>query len=154
MRKGKSAHERFWSKVALPDENGCMLWLASSKSNGYGQFGIGGKNLYAHRVAYLWLVGPIPDELQLDHLCRNRKCVAPDHLEAVTQQENLRRGEAGINNRVKTHCPHGHRFTPENTKLNRQGSRMCAICKRVASRESMRRIRARKRAAVASVQAD
>ena len=154
MRKRKSTHELFWSKVALPDANGCMVWTASLKSNGYGQFHIEGKNLYAHRVAYLWLVGPIPDGLQLDHLCRNRKCVAPDHLEAVTQQENLRRGDAGINNKVKTHCPRGHAFTPENTRLNKQGSRMCAICKRVSSRASMQRHRDRKRAAVASVQAD
>jgi hypothetical protein len=96
-------------------------------------------------MAYEWLVGPIPDGFQIDHLCRVRNCVAPDHLEAVTQQENLRRGEAGANNKIKTHCPHGHEYTPENTLVNRSGSRVCVICKRVAARLSARRVRARKR---------
>lgn len=80
--------ERFWSKVTKTDT--CWLWAAASERNGYGAIrepGTG-RMLYAHRLAYEWLVGPIPEGLHIDHLCNVRRCVNPSHLEAVTQQEN------------------------------------------------------------------
>jgi hypothetical protein len=102
---------------------GCWTWTACILQNGYGGVRLKGKLMRAHRVVYELLVGKIPDGLQLDHLCRNRKCVNPAHLEPVTQKENMRRGNGAcaINAR-KTHCKSGHEFTKENTR------RRCRIC--------------------------
>ena len=88
---------RFWSKVDKTNE--CWEWTASTTGNGYGQFWINGKLTGAHRVSYEMEYGPIPDGLQIDHLCENKLCVRPSHLEAVTQQENLRR--AVVNKRQR-----------------------------------------------------
>ena len=89
---------------------------------------------YAHRLAYELVKGPISDGLQIDHLCRNRACINPDHLEAVTQRENILRGEgvAALNAR-KTHCPQGHAYDEENTLIltgRQAGARRCQICAR------------------------
>lgn len=80
-------------------------------------------NQYAHRVAYAHLVGPIPDGMQLDHLCRNRTCVNPDHLEPVSAQENVRRARALV-----TACPQGHPYDATNTRMY-QGRRYCRACR-------------------------
>lgn len=114
--------DRFWTKVAK-SEDGCWLWTASIKETGYGQFRLDGRAQYAHRIAYELCVGPIPDGLQLDHLCRVRHCVNPDHLEPVTQAENAARGSWAM----KTHCPRGHEYTPENVYFN-SGRRYCCTC--------------------------
>ena len=83
-------YERFWSKV---DRSGsCWEWLAAKHKEGYGALAMNGKMLRAHRVSYEWLVGEIPEGLVTDHLCRNPSCVNPAHLELVTNEENLRRG--------------------------------------------------------------
>lgn len=82
---------RFWTKVHLPSDDGCWVWTASQNGTGYGALTIAGARKLAHRLAYAHLVGPIPDGLDLDHLCRNRMCVNPAHLEPVTRRENLRR---------------------------------------------------------------
>lgn len=105
--------------------DGCWEWTASRFRNGYGQF----NSQLAHRVIYKELVGPIPEGLDLDHLCRNRACVRPDHLEPVTRRENLIRGETSIAENVrKTHCKHGHEFTEKNIYRWR-GKRLCRICR-------------------------
>lgn len=127
--RGEPIEVRFWSKVQKT-ESGCWLWTASSVRGGYGKFSIGGGLVErAHRYAYRMFRGPIPPDLELDHLCGVTACVNPEHLEAVTHQENTRRGQgaAGQNAR-KTHCKRGHLFGPENTYHDPAGDRRCRIC--------------------------
>jgi hypothetical protein len=123
---------RFWDKVQITE--GCWLWQSWIGTHGYGHYWLDHHVRQAHRVAYELAVGPIPEGLQIDHLCRVRHCVRPDHLEAVTRLENVRRGKSGEWQRSKTHCPQGHEFTPENTRLTREGWRQCKPCLREADR--------------------
>lgn len=121
--------ESFWSRVVLK-QFGCWEWLSQAKCN-YGRFTIRGVRMLAHRYAYEEVFGPIPDQLPLDHLCRNPRCVNPDHLEPVTQKENILRGvaPAAINKR-KTHCQHGHELVESNLHQPTlaQGRRRCLTC--------------------------
>lgn len=130
MAKGTPA-QRFWAKV---DPTGpCWLWTAGVDGTGYGQLKVGKRTLKAHRFAYELLVGPVPDGLELDHLCRVRHCVNPGHLEPVTHAENCRRGLVGQNMAVKTHCPQGHAYDEQNTYVAASGSRQCRACARKRS---------------------
>lgn len=113
-------------------ESGCWEWVGGRSGNGYGAWTVGGRQRGAHCVMYERHKGPVPKGLCLDHLCRNIVCVNPDHLEAVTIRENLLRGEsAQANNARKTHCKHGHEYTPENTMPVR-GGKWCRACHRAA----------------------
>lgn len=124
--------DRFWSKIIVEPVTDCWLWAAAKDRDGYGRFQIiHSKSEEAHRVAFEALRGTIPKGLQLDHLCRTRHCVNPDHLEAVICKTNINRGLTGENNRSKTSCPQGHEYTIENTRVYR-GSRYCKSCKRIA----------------------
>lgn len=117
--------ERFWAKVARTEA--CWLWLGAQDLQGYGRLGA----RLAHRVSYELFSGPIPEGLEIDHLCRVRSCVNPAHLEPVTHQENMSRSSLiGAHNRDKTHCKRGHEFTPESTRLHLDGARACRICER------------------------
>jgi hypothetical protein len=123
--------DRFWGSVAKV--TGCWLWQAGTTSNGYGKFRLShrGRTVRAHRYAYELLVGPIPDGLQLDHLCRNRVCVNPAHLEPVTARENVLRGNSQSVVTIRAGvCVHGHPRTPENLYIFPNGKTRCRTCHR------------------------
>ena len=121
--------EKFLERVEPEPNSGCWLWVGHVNDNGYGLFHVNGRNVRAHRFAYEHYRGPIPEGLDLDHLCRVRCCVNPDHLEAVTRQVNLLRGIGFAAARAaQTHCIHGHKFTTENTGYDK--GRYCRRCKR------------------------
>lgn len=119
---------------------GCWQWTGAINRHGYGQFLFtDGSRRAAHRIVYELIVGPIPEGLQLDHLCRNRGCVNPNHLEPVTNRENTIRGVgpvlAGARQSVKTHCPAGHAYDEANTRRYRnhytgRPARGCRACDR------------------------
>lgn len=125
--------------------DGCWLWTGARKAGGYGQIKVGEQSRLAHRALYELLVGPIPEGLELDHLCRVRECVNPEHLEPVTRRENVLRGVApAAANARKTHCPQGHPYEGRNVYINAaSGGRVCRTCNNAAAL----RYRQRKRAA-------
>jgi hypothetical protein len=118
--------DRFMEKVEQTET--CWLWLGARGHAGYGQFWLDGRLVGAHRAAYQLFVGPIPVGLTLDHLCRVRRCVRPDHLEAVTNRENILRGANHVAAQARqTHCLRGHEFAGDNLRV-RQGKRYCQAC--------------------------
>ena len=124
-----TVEQRFWAKVDRTGE--CWEWVAARTSSGYGNFNWLGKNKVAHRVSYELIKGDIPEGLDLDHLCRNRSCVNPEHLEPVTRRENLLRGDTIPAKHVKkTHCPKGHKYDEDNTYVCKNGSRHCRKCRK------------------------
>lgn len=119
-------------------ETPCWIWQRGKTPGGYGQLQIGGRKIQAHRWMYEHERGPIPDGLQLDHLCRVRACVNPDHVDPVTQRTNVLRGEnpRAVAYRSNT-CVRGHAFTEDNTIWN-QGRRSCRICTREREKRRIR----------------
>lgn len=111
--------------------NGCWLWTGLLDRDGYGRLHHDGRMRILHRIAFQALVGPIPEGLTLDHLCRNRACFNPNHLEPVTLQENIHRGQRAA---PKTHCVHGHLYDEKNTFLQGDGVRRCKACRREQAR--------------------
>lgn len=132
----------FMERIQFEPMSGCWLWDGSRDSKGYGQYRDPetNRNLRAHRVCYEFNVGPIPDGMELDHKCRNRACVNPDHLEPVSHHVNTLRGIGpSAVNAVKTHCPKGHKYGTDRTRINPNGSRHCRECDRIAHDEKRRR---------------
>lgn len=131
------ASERFWKQVKIYP-NGCWIWEGGT-SNGYGSFFLGFKKVKAHRYSYEQLVGKIPKGLEIDHLCRVRRCVNPYHMEPVTHSENVRRGLMPVIGRLyqqgKTHCPQGHPYDEANTYLRTDKvGRECRACRNQAEK--------------------
>lgn len=139
--------DRWRTRFARHSDTGCWEWTGTILDSGYGQYWSDGRGVYAHRYVYEQLVGPIPDGLTLDHLCRNRRCVNPAHLEPVTHRTNIHRGVAPTaENAAKTHCVRGHEFTPENTYIRTDGvRRTCRACMRMHIRAYQERNRERLR---------
>ena len=135
----KSKETLFFEKVTELD-SGCWEWMAYTNACGYGVFGVPprGRTMLAHRWVYEFMIGEIPEGLVLDHLCRNRACVNPYHLEPVTHAVNMSRGS----NATRTHCKHGHEYTSENTYIQSKGSRACVTCARQRAAEQHKRERA------------
>jgi hypothetical protein len=138
----------FWRRVEKTD--GCWIWRGAVSSTGYGT--VSRKlptrhKLPAHRVAYEQMVGPIPEELEIDHLCRNKLCVNPAHLEPVLHAENVRRHYAGI-----THCKRGHERTPENLVVGagRDGRVRRRSCRRCLNDRKNRYAKAKRKSLAAT----
>lgn len=146
----ESTLTRFLAKIA-PDADGCWIWTGKKDRDGYGLFGEGDVipgevTRRAHRISYIYFVGEIADGLVMDHLCRVVACVNPSHLEPVTIGENVRRGISGTTvtglrhwNGKKTHCKHGHKFTPDNIYYEPNPSsgrpkRKCRACRNARKR--------------------
>ena len=137
-----NVEERFWSKVE--QGNDCWIWTGVPNGDGYGNFWNGESWSRAHRWSYEQMVGPIPEGLVIDHLCRVRNCVNPAHLEPVTQSVNFLRGDgpraAAARNAMRTRCKHGHPLWGENLYVRPStGHRYCRTCQRSKLREFRKR---------------
>lgn len=129
--KAGDLKDRIRASVRI-DDNGCWIWQKYVRPNGYGQIGVPGRGgQYVHRIAYEQWRGPLEDGLQIDHLCRVRRCCNPDHLEQVTGRVNLLRGEGFSARHARiTRCPKGHPYDEANTYLRRNDSaRDCKACR-------------------------
>lgn len=138
MRRTIPLAVRFWAKVDKTP--GCWFWTGAKTRDGYGAINVDGRAVRAHRLAYETVIGPIPEGLVIDHACRNRACVNPNHLEPVTARENLLRGEGLPAVRARqVECKNGHPFDEANTRVqqgSRAGTRRCRTCHREAKRRA------------------
>lgn len=138
--------ERFWTKVQKGQS--CWEWLGSKTPNGYAQFHVRLRDgrwssTVGHRIAYEWEHGLIPDGVVLDHLCRNRGCVNPAHLEAVDDRTNILRGTGfAARHARKTHCPAGHPYSEKHSYIDKRGMRHCRTCDAIRQRAARLRRRA------------
>lgn len=132
----KTLEQRFREKISpvRNEEADCWHWKAFKDRSGYGGFVIDGKTRRAHRVAYEWWCSLIPEGLVIDHICGQRDCVNPNHLQAVSRAENTRRGDGGKIWRERSHCSMGHEFTEENTFHRSDGGRGCRVCRKERNR--------------------
>ena len=138
--RDRTEEDRFWVQVdkdgpiptGRPNLGQCWLWTGGL-TNGYGAFHLDGRQTKAHIASFTWAHGEIEEGQERDHLCRNRACVRPTHLEAVTHWTNVARGISPHGeNAVKTHCKHGHPFDAGNTYIRSDGARACRVCMRAA----------------------
>ena len=128
--------EKVEASVAYCPVTGCWLWAGGRGSHGYGQVYYNKTDMLAHRASWNAFRGEIPKGLDLDHKCRQRMCVNPDHLDPVTRKENLRRGLRGV---LTTACPHGHPYVEGNLKSRKDGTRDCLTCHRERQKRYSRR---------------
>lgn len=126
MARKISPHERLLEKCTWRGPDECWTWLGSQNGTGYGYLSLKGRNVYAHRFAWEWVHGPIPEKLEIHHTCENTLCVNPQHLKACTHQENMDARYAD-----KTHCYQGHKYDPIESY---PGRRYCRVCRRLRAR--------------------
>lgn len=150
--KGKSPREINLLPVPLRlsynivvDDNGCWIWQGNVSGPGYGTLNLAGKSRLAHRISYELFIGHIPEGLDLDHLCRVRRCINPNHLEPVTRKVNLHRGETWKWRLDKLTCKYGHPLEGSNLRKGKGRERICIACDNRRSRERNARRRAEKR---------
>ena len=134
IHESSKLHYAYYKIVtrSVIDENGCWLWQGG-RTSGYGQIRVHGRREVCHRVTYKFIKGDIPDGLELDHICRVRHCVNPDHVEPVTHATNIFR--AALGQRNSNTCKYGHEWTPDNTYIrddNGQIHRQCKMCARIS----------------------
>jgi hypothetical protein len=137
--------ERFWAKVDVDPTTECWAWTGHRIPTGYGRVWVAGRQQFTHRFAFASLVGGLPDwtstGLELDHLCRNRGCCNPSHLELVSHRENVLRGESiVVDHSRRTFCPRGHELAGENLRPSqiKRGWRNCQTCHRDSSAATAR----------------
>lgn len=130
--------ERFY--LSYVPRDGCWLWIRGRCTGGYGSFVLNGKTRRTHRVAYEMVYGvTLTSDQFLHHVCKNKSCVNPHHLEITSQADHV--DSATFGNKQKTHCPHGHEYTPQNICWNRNGrARECRTCKYERIRRRAQRI--------------
>ena len=131
--------DEFWQNVEKSSPEKCWLWIGSKIYKGYGKY----KNDFVHRISYEITKGKIPNGLTIDHLCFNKLCVNPKHLEAVTNSENVKRYH-----QARTHCKYGHPFNEKNTRIDKKGYRVCLACevrRKFEYKTRLQRLRTKKR---------
>lgn len=142
MKHGLDSLDRaklhFMEKIAPDPNSGCWLWTAHVSEQGYARMMVDRRAKSAHRFSYEQFVGPIPSGLTIDHRCRVRCCVNPNHLEAVSFRENIDRAIA-----TRTHCKRGHPYTPENVISTPKINRVCRQCTLVSTRRAKKAYRQR-----------
>ena len=136
----ESAIRRFKERIMPEPMSGCILWLGEIDPNGYGTHNRRSKTFKAHKFSYELYKGPVPKGLELDHLCRVRSCVNPDHLEPVTKAENIRRSHKFPRlNKTATQCAYGHSYLDDTVKLRfdgrNKGGRRCLICTKIQNKK-------------------
>lgn len=138
----RSLLERFEEKYIIEPNSGCWVWLASTNGHGYGQLAVSrSRSRGAHRIAYELFRGPIPSGMTLDHLCRIRSCVNPDHLEIVSIRVNLLRGNGWSGRKARqTHCLRGHLLVAPNLNTTKDGGRQCRTCTNFRARRRRARL--------------
>ena len=130
---------RFIQKIKI-SKNGCWEWTGGLSNQGYGFFYISNqtkgryKTVLAHRYSYEIFIGKIPNRRWIHHLCQNKCCVNPYHLEPQFPKEHLENHDTLIHNELKTHCPQGHPYSKENTWYDKNGYRFCKICNKIRKR--------------------
>lgn len=132
----------FWARVRQGPTSDCWPWVGTFNRSGYGRVHRWGRQEQTHRVAYELAVGPIEPGMEIDHLCRNRACCNPAHMEVVTHRENTMRGQTIVAAAAaRTHCPRGHPYDEVNTYFHPSCGRMCRTCQREHKRAYKRRKR-------------
>jgi len=134
---GLSLEDRLWKRVSK-SEDGCWNWTGHVSGGGYGRIRNGGKREQAHRVSFALAGNKIPEGLVVDHICNNRRCVRPDHLQAITQRDNILRSDSPPARQSKqVACLNGHPLDGDNLFMRRNGKRECRVCIRARGRKRL-----------------